>query len=290
MDLGGTVPYQWMARDIQAETDAIAQYEAHQKVIPDVKIVALIDRILTDERAHLDLFTSFRDKFGPGGELADAPAGILRGGSVPAEVAKVIDYAAQHEYTVLLQYLFHSFVTPDHEASRELETISINEMQHLGWFSELGAELGRFPAFSRGLVHLGEATPDMLGADLEAEKRVADAYSRHADQLRGSEEHAELVETLQRALENEQYHAHMFGLMLDKVQGGEPPWQRPGSGPTQPAQERGSAEAAPSVRSPIESVAGADGEEASGEGTSQAGRKPPEFTVGSLKPGNQPRK
>ncbi|NPV08865.1 MAG: ferritin-like domain-containing protein [Anaerolineae bacterium] len=287
MELGGKAPLEWMARDIRAEEDAIAQYEAHKKAIDDPKIVALIDRILTDERAHLEVFTSFREKFGPGGELEGKPAGIYQGEGLAAEVARVLDYATQHEYTVILQYLFHSFVTPDYEASRELETISINEMQHLGWFGELAAESGHFPLFARGLVHKGEATGDMLGADLEAEKSVAATYAEYADRLRNDEDQAELVETLDRARENEEFHIHMFDLMLGRVRENDPASQRPGLGRTQPAKERGSGKDSASVAdartgTPAERADAAP-DLSSAEGRPASGRTAPGFTVGSLK-------
>ncbi len=233
MELGGKRPADWMQRDVRAEEDAIAQYEAHKAAIDDAKIKALIDRILTDERAHLGVFTSLQSKYAPGGKRA-AEEPVIYGGEVTDQVAAIVDYATKHEYTVVLQYLFHSFATPDHEASRELETIAINEMQHLGWFGEYAAGSGHFPLFVHQPVDKGRDTPDMLQADLEAEKQVEGQYGRQVTQLGDAPEHAELVEILERAQDNERYHIHTFGRLLDRAGAGEPLWQRPGVGPTQP--------------------------------------------------------
>ena len=261
MELGGTRHADWMARDVRAEEGAIALYEKHKAAIDDPKIVALLDRILTDERAHLELFRSLGEEVAAEaeGETADEPAA-----GVSDEVGAVLDYATRHEYTVVLQYLFHSFMTPDEEASREWETIAINEMQHLGWFGEMAAESGRFPLFAREMVHKGETTRDMLTADIAAERAVAATYARDAERFRGDPDHAELVEILERAGENENFHIHMFGLMAERAQAEKEAWQRPGVGPTQPGQKDEGAE---------------PGEPAEGEdSTARSG-----FTVGSLK-------
>lgn len=266
MELGGTKHAQWMLRDVRAEEDAIAAYEQHRDAIDDPKIKALIERILTDERAHLELFHSLNEKATAETETAAMEAAPE---ALDAEAASVLDYATRHEYTVVLQYLFHSFMTPDDEASREWETVAVNEMQHLGWFGEMAAESGMFPLFSREMIHKGEGTGDMLGADLAAEKAVAAAYARHADRFRADPAKAELVEILERAGENERFHIHMFGLMAERAASEQAPYQRPGVGPTQPQPEE---------------CGEADQSEAPAESDSaEAKSASPGFTIGSLK-------
>jgi bacterioferritin len=46
-----------LAADIEAEEGAIKQYRAHQAMIKDPHIVALLERIILDEQHHLALFT-----------------------------------------------------------------------------------------------------------------------------------------------------------------------------------------------------------------------------------------
>ncbi|GEM_PF-92418 len=266
MELGGTEVQEWMLRDVRAEEDAIAAYEQHRDAIDDPRIKALIGRILTDERAHLDLFRSLNEE-----TAAESGAGEEEGEEKPAamdgEAAAVLDYATRHEYTVVLQYLFHSFMTPDDEASREWETVAINEMQHLGWFGEMAAEAGRFPLFAREMVHKGEDTKDMLDADLSAERAVAAAYAQHAERFRDSPDHADLVEILERAGENEEFHIHMFGLMAERAAAEQAPHQRPGVGATQPSRDGDASESEPAPEEP----------------PSATSTDSPGFTVGSLK-------
>ena len=286
MELGGTAPVQWMSRDVKAEEDAIAQYEAHLAAIDDSKVRALIERILTDERAHLGVFSSFKEEFEERG--AEEQAG--QGGQMPDEVARILDYGTQHEYTVVLQYLFHSFMTPDHEASRELETVAINEMQHLGWFGEYGAEQGHDPLFTSQPVNRSEYTDDMLKADLEAEKAVSRSYAEQAASLRGQESQTELVELLERARENEDYHIEVFRNMLARLNEDKPPYQRPGVGPTQPSGSLRAGAQPPTAGELSSGPKASTGEEAETRPFAPTGGRRPQFTVGSLIGKRQPSK
>ena len=286
MELGGDLPKHWMARDVVAEKDAIAQYERHRDAIDDPKVKAMIDRILTDERAHLGIFTGLQAEFAETGRV-----GLLSPGKAPAGSATpdgglggdgaVVDYATRHEYTVLLQYLFHSFMTTSHEASREWETIAVNEMQHLGWFSEYAADSGMQPLLTHDPVEKGHVTPDMLGADIAAERDVSRRYTDAIAEFEADESKAKFVRVLARARDNEDWHAHMFRLMLDRSAAGDEPVQRPGIGPTQPSEPRetmsGEARSAPEGSSGA-AVAAADGADAD-PGAQDCDKR---FTVGSL--------
>ncbi|MGQ9555798.1 MAG: ferritin-like domain-containing protein [Anaerolineae bacterium] len=236
MDLGGTTAVEWMARDVRAEEDAIAKYERHHAAIDDAKVQALIERILTDERAHREVFAGFREEFAsasPGG-IASA---TIPSGQVPEKVVSVVDFGTRHEYTVILQYLLHSFLTPDYEASREFETIAINEMQHMGWFAEYAAESGHAPLMAHDPVDASPRTAKMLQADLDAERAVSAAYSQQLQELGGDPSTSELREVIERARGNEDWHAHMFAMMLGRVMAREQPYGRPGIGPSQPSEE-----------------------------------------------------
>ncbi|MTI83894.1 MAG: bacterioferritin [Firmicutes bacterium] len=52
-----------IAADIAAEKSAIAQYRKHQELINDPYIDALLERIIMDERHHLDLFSKMWEKY-----------------------------------------------------------------------------------------------------------------------------------------------------------------------------------------------------------------------------------
>lgn len=244
MDFGGEAPADWMARDVVAEEGAIVQYEKHRDAIDDPRIKAMIDRIITDERAHLVEFSKLQAEFAEAGRVAMVSPNRPAGESIPE--ASVVDYATRHEYTVLLQYLFHSFMTTGDEASREWETIAINEMQHLGWFSEYAADEGMQPLMTHDPIEKGHLTSDMLDADIAAEEAVSRRYSDAIAEYTPDADKGKLVRVLTRARDNEDWHAHMFRLMRDRVAAGDDPVQRPGIGPTQPPERRDAAAGAAS--------------------------------------------
>jgi bacterioferritin len=271
MDIGGEGPVQWMARDIRAEEDAIAKYGRHLAAIDDPRVTAMIERILTDEHAHHERFVGFRDGFAAApGPLPAIPAD---GVAVPAKISDVLDYGTGHEYSVTLQYLLHSFMTSDYEASRELETVAVNEMQHMGWLSEYSAEIGHAPLLEPHEVDRSPRTEGMLGADIEAEKAVFATYGAQIEELSGQPQYAELVDILTRNKDNEGWHIRMLGLMLDRVKATRPPHQRPGVGRTQPQVEGQPLEAAGAPAGPASPPS---------EPTMPVVPEGPHLTVGSL--------
>ncbi|WP_041423816.1 ferritin-like domain-containing protein [Thermosediminibacter oceani] len=60
--------------------------------------------------------------------------------------AAILQRALEHEYTSILQYLYHHFTI---NTGDELEDFAIDEMKHMGWFAETLAEKG----FQPQLIH-----------------------------------------------------------------------------------------------------------------------------------------
>jgi len=211
VDAGGTRPPEWMARDVAAEERAIAQYKEHIAAIDDPRIVRLLQRILSDEEAHKGKFAALADKLQAVTEEA--------GGAKPAQalspsVLDILNWGVQHEYTVILQYLYHSFVTPHCDVGRELDMQAINEMQHMGWLAEGVRELGGRPLMEHTGLTLDGDTAAMLEADIAAEREVAQVYERQI----GEVEDPELKALLTRIREHEIYHDEVFGELLKLVQ------------------------------------------------------------------------
>jgi bacterioferritin len=123
---GETVP-DWMKNDVLQEKDAIYLYEEHIRAIGDSKIKRLLQRILSDEKSHRGDFEHFVNKAQKEG------AKDLRG-SREDRIARVLNWGIEHEYTVILQYLLHSYTTPNEDVKKEMDDQAINEMQHLGWY------------------------------------------------------------------------------------------------------------------------------------------------------------
>jgi len=203
MRTGGESVSDWMKNDVLQEKDGIALYEEHIKVIDNPKIRRLLKRILSDEKSHRGDFEHFVTKAQKEG------AKDLRG-SRQDKVAQVLNWGIEHEYTVILQYLLHSYMTPNKDVKKEMDDQAINEMQHLGWLSEKMVGRKGTPRIEHTKVDKSTKTTDMLRADIEIEKKVAAEYDRAAKEI----EEPDLKELLTRIRDHEVYHADVFDDLL----------------------------------------------------------------------------
>jgi len=203
MRTGGEAVPDWMKNDVLQEKDAITLYEEHIKAIGDPKIKRLLQRILSDEKSHQGDFEHFVNKAQKEG------AKDLRG-SRQDKVAQVLNWGIEHEYTVILQYLLHSYMTPNKDVKKEMEDQAINEMQHLGWLSEEMVDKKGSPRIEHTKVDKSTETADMLRADIQIEKKVAAEYDRATKEI----EEPDLKELLTRIRDHEIYHADVFDDLL----------------------------------------------------------------------------
>jgi len=199
---GESVP-DWMRNDVLQEKDAITLYEEHIRAIGDPKIKRLLQRILSDEKSHRGDFEHFVNK------AQKESAKDLRG-SRQDKVVQVLNWGIEHEYTVILQYLLHSYITPNKDVRKEMEDQAINEMQHLGWLSEEMVDKKGSPKIEHTKVDKSTKTADMLRADIKIEKKVAAEYDRAAKEI----EEPDLKELLTRIRDHEVYHADVFDDLL----------------------------------------------------------------------------
>jgi len=205
MRTGGELVPDWMKNDVLQEEDGIALYEEHIKAIDDPKIKRLLQRILSDEKSHRGDFEHFVTKAQREG-LTD-----LRG-SRQDKVTQVLNWGIEHEYTVILQYLIHSYMTPNEDVKKEMEDQAVNEMQHLGWLSEEMVDKKGSPKIEHINVDRSTKTVDMLRADIKIEKKVAAEYDRAAKEI----EEPDLKELLTRIRDHEIYHADVFDDLLEE--------------------------------------------------------------------------
>jgi bacterioferritin len=203
MRLGNGEVANWMANNVLLEEDAINLYKKHLEMIDDPKIKRLIQRIISDEQSHHHDFQHFQDKAKREG------ARDVRG-NASDETTKVIDWGIAHEYTVILQYMFHSYMTKNREAKQQLEDQAINEMQHLGWLAEELVDRDGTPAIEHTEVNQSLKTGDMLRADIGIEKKVAAEYDRAAKATKEDK----LKRLFLRLRDNEVYHASVFRDLL----------------------------------------------------------------------------
>jgi bacterioferritin len=208
MRTGGEAVPDWMKNDVLQEKDAITLYEEHIKAIGDPKIKRLLQRILSDEKSHRGDFEHFVNKAQKEG------AKDLRG-SRQDKVAQVLNWGIEHEYTVVLQYLLHSYTAPNEDVKKEMDDQAINEMQHLGWLSEEMVGKKGTPRIEHTKVDKSTRTADMLRADIKIEKKVAAEYDRAAKEI----EEPDLKELLIRIRDHELYHVDVFDDLLKEEEG-----------------------------------------------------------------------
>ena len=207
MRQGGKAVAAWMKNDVLAEQDAIKMYGEHIAVIKDAKIRRLLERILSDEKSHHGDFGGFVKKAGKE-KLKD-----LRG-KRSDKVTRVLDWGIEHEYTVILQYLLHSYLAPSEEMKEEMQDQAINEMQHLGWLSEKMVSRGGHPRIEHSKIDRSKTAGKMLDADIRVEKEVAAEYDKAARET----DDGKLKKLLTRIRDHEIYHAKVFTELKKKVE------------------------------------------------------------------------
>ncbi|MBN1376547.1 MAG: ferritin-like domain-containing protein [Dehalococcoidia bacterium] len=199
MRLSGKDVQSWMKNDALAEVDAISMYEEHIKAINVSKIKRLLGRILSDEKSHHEDFKKFVREVKEEG-LKDIS------GNKKDSVTEILNWGIEHEYTVILQYLLHSYLSPDGKMKHEMEDQAINEMQHLGWLAEKMIGKGGRPKIEHGKIDRVRKPSSMLNADIKIEKQVAAKYDKAAK----STADPKVKKLLTRIRDHELYHVKVF--------------------------------------------------------------------------------
>ena len=203
MIMDGKTVSDWMSNNVQLEKGAIDTYAEHINAIDDPKIKRLLKRIKSDEESHQGDFEHFIEKSKKEG------AKDIRGNRRD-NVTKILDWGIEHEYTVILQYLLHSYISPNEEVKEEMQDQAINEMQHLGWLAEEIVDGGGSPTIEHTEVDRSSKTADMLKADIKIEKQVTAEYDRAAKEI----EDPGLKKLLIRIRDHEIYHTEVFTDLL----------------------------------------------------------------------------
>jgi len=203
MRMEGKSVVDWMKNGVMLEEDAMAPYREHIKLIDDPKIKRLLQRILSDEESHHGDFQHFVEK------AQKEQAKDVRG-SRQDRTTQILNQGIEHEYTVILQYLLHSYISPNKEVKRQMQDQAINEMQHLGWLAEELVDSEGNPRIEHTEVDRSARTADMLRADIKVEKEVAAAYDHAAKEVK----EPDLKQLLLRIRDHEVYHADVFSDLL----------------------------------------------------------------------------
>ena len=203
MRMEGEAVTDWMKNDVLLEEGAITTYKEHIKAIDDPRIKRLLQRILSDEESHHGDFEHFVDK------AQKEKAKDLRG-SRSDKVIQNLNWGIEHEYTVILQYMFQSYMATDPEVKKQMEDQAINEMQHLGWLAEKIIDISGSPTMEHAEVDQSIKTADMLQTDIKIEQEVAAAYDRAAAET----DDPGLKELFIRMRDHEVYHTEVFNDLL----------------------------------------------------------------------------
>ena len=207
MRQGGKTVTAWMKNDVLAEQEAIAMYQEHIGLIKDAGIRRLLERILSDEMSHHGDFVGFVK------EAAEEKMKDQRG-KRDDRVMRVLDWGIEHEYTVILQYMLHSYLAPNEEMRKEMEDQAINEMQHLGWLAEKMVSRGGHPHIEHSRIDRSKMPAKMLDADIKIEKQVAAMYDKAAREI----DDRKLKKLLTRIRDHELYHAKVFNDLKKKIE------------------------------------------------------------------------
>jgi len=111
MRLGGESATNCMRSDVLLKEGGINLYREHIKIIDDAKIKRLLQRILPDEESHHDDFERFASKVQKEG-VKDVR------GSRRERAARPLNRGTEHEHTVILQYMFQSYMTDNAGAKK----------------------------------------------------------------------------------------------------------------------------------------------------------------------------
>lgn len=224
--------------DVHAELQAIERYEYEISRIDDPHVRRVLERIVSDEKSHLEFFRQQAEALGgPSPRAQEFVTQHLQAeGSFSHEsnmqVARLEPYVkspatpqdqlavdllnedTRLQYAAILQYLHLAFVTPLCEVHKEMiENSSIDEMKHMGWFSELVAELSGEPATDRSSVNLSSDTVAVLKASIDDEMAAQERYTRHIEAL----ESPEIKDLLSRVRYQQGYHVGSFQSLLEQV-------------------------------------------------------------------------
>jgi len=145
-------------------------------------------------------------------EKADREGTVDVRGSHSDETIELLNWGIEHEYTVILQYLFQSYMTDDEEVKEQLQDQAINEMQHLGWLAERIIDSEGNPRIEHTMVDKSIDRKHMLSVDIEIEKDVASKYDDGA----GKADDPDVKKLLKRLRDHERYHAEVFTDLLEE--------------------------------------------------------------------------
>ncbi len=193
----------WMKNNVRLGKAAVSQYEEHIEAIDNPKITRLLRRIISYEKPHHCAFMHLVAK-----TRREGVRDLRRVGG--NKLARTFSQSFRHEYTVILQYLLHSYLAVDADTKRKFEDRAINEMRHMGWIAEKLADVSGSTELAHDEAGRPREIGDILRIDIDAAHAMAAAYDSASNEFAD----AAIERLFRRMRDNEQHHAEMFEDLL----------------------------------------------------------------------------
>lgn len=212
-----------IAHDLEGEEQAIARYRLHQKLIGEEELVRLLERIISDEEAHREALSEILHELETSTEsgASEKEAESAEVNSSLSEELARLNRGVRHEYTVILDYLYHAFTAAGCEEKEELLKVAVDEMKHLGWLAEKVEELGGRPEIDTEGEIPRTGLEEMLRRSLVTEERVIAEYAEDSRVL----PEPSLRQMLERIRGHEVYHQYLLAhLLAELAERRQPAW------------------------------------------------------------------
>jgi bacterioferritin len=192
-----------MRADVETEGRALAHYERTLEVIgdSDEDLTRLIERIMSDERAHRTTFERLGAQAVSAGEESWAPAPRTGPQDLPVAGATI-----GNEYATVLQYLMNKYGCGDCDQAEDYFDLAVDEMRHMSWAASyvVGLAPPQPPPVPSDRVRFVHGTAEARELAELLETSAAEFYAvkieeASSDSLRGE---------LSRASEQHDYHRY----------------------------------------------------------------------------------
>lgn len=219
----GSTAAEALRLDAAAEERDLARYEQQASSVADPPLQSLFQRITADERVHAEAFLEMAAEADKAGAVLYPRAEeVDRAGLSAEELAQdvaLLGEALRLEYTVVLQYLYQTFVVESCALRQELfEDQAQESMKHMGWLAEAIVDLGGLPLLEAGPIAPTTDEQEILALNLRLEQAAHDQYALHLAKLR----HPRARATLSRIFEQESFHIAQFARLQGGVAAGAP--------------------------------------------------------------------
>jgi len=130
------------------------------------------------------------------------------------EIIKFLNEDFVRELEATMIYVYNSFIMKECDPSRVTEAISVDEMRHMWWLSDLITKRGGKPTMEHKELDFGEA---YLKSQLERQIQLeSNGIDRYTEQIKIIDDE-EVVGVLKHILDEEKRHRKEFRTRLEEL-------------------------------------------------------------------------